>query len=84
MKRDVAANNTAFKISDIKRLASDATDRISQETISKTIKHAEKIEQEYWKKDGLRIINPPVEPVRIQIDDSSSESSDSDSDIEYE
>ena len=73
MKRDVAANNTTFKIADIKRLASDATDRISQETISKTIKHAEKIEQEYWKKDGL-----------IQIDDSSSESSDSDSDIEYE
>ena len=83
MKRDVAANNTTFKIADIKRLASDATDRISQETISKTIKHAEKIEQEYWKKDGLSI-NPPVEPVRIQIDDSSSESSDSDSDIEYE
>ena len=83
MKRDIAANNTTFKIADIKRLASDATDRISQETISKTIKHAEKIEQEYWKKDGLSI-NPPVEPVRIQIDDSSSESSDSNSDIEFE
>ena len=44
MKRDVADNNTTFKIANIKRLASDATDRISQETISKTIKHAEKIQ----------------------------------------
>ena len=82
IKRDIAANNTTFKIADIMNLAADATGRISQENISNTIKHAEKIEQKYWQEDGLSI-SPPVEPVQIPID-SSSESSDSDSETDSE
>ena len=82
IKRDIAANNTTFKIADIINLAADATGRISQENISNAIKHAEKIEQKYWQEDGLSI-SPPVEPVQIPID-SSSESSDSDSETDSE
>ena len=84
IKNDIGQRNSSFKLTEMRKLADQAMNRISLQTIQSTFKHIEGIESTYWKKDGLSI-SPTVNPCIISLQDSSSDSeiyhsSDSDQD----
>lgn len=51
---------------------------------NKCVDHAKKIEDHYWEKDALQEDLPTIEPIIINLNDSTSESSDSDDYFEYD
>ena len=55
IKNDVARNNSTFKLDTMKTLVHQAVNKIPLENIRNTFQHARKIEDEYWKNDGLSI-----------------------------
>ena len=74
IKNDVARNNVTFKLDAMKQLTENAVKKVSLETIQNTFEHIEKLEQQYWERDGLQFA-PIVEKTVINMQDSSSSSS---------
>ena len=72
IKNDVASNNTEFKLDAMRKLTDDAISKVSLETIQKSFRHAEKIENEYWLKDGLHAA-PVIDPIIINTQQDSSD-----------
>ena len=60
IKRLVALRNTTFKLKDIEILTREAISSIDKEFWNKCENHVHKIEEDYWKKEGLHIIQPPA------------------------
>jgi transposase len=58
VKGQVAATNTTFKMSDVKRLTIDALSRIDIAYWIKCEEHVLREEEEYWRRDGLQCIQP--------------------------
>ena len=56
----MAANNKTFKIADTKRLTIEAIKDVNKEYFERCEQHSIKIEQNYWKKDGLIHIQPSM------------------------
>lgn len=69
----------------INALCREALRTVTPELWKQCIKHAKKIEDHYWEKDGLSENIPHFEPVIINMNDSSSDSSEhsDSSDEEY-
>ena len=59
-------------------LCKEALRSVTPELWKKCIEHTKKIEKHYWEKDGLTEDVPVVEPLVINLNDSSSDSSGSD------
>ena len=87
MKDGVARDNTTFKVSSVKELVKSGMSRIDQQRWSNACKHVEeKIEETYWKNDGI-YANSQCSRIIINIDSDSEgteagESSESDDDTE--
>ena len=79
IKNDVARKNTTFKLDDMKELTKQAISDVPLETIKKTFNKCIKLEDDYWKQDGLNVA-PIIEPQIIPLDQSSSSESESDGD----
>ena len=58
IKGQVAANNTTFKLSDVKILTHAALSTIDKTYWDKCEDHVLKEEDDYWRKDGLNFIQP--------------------------
>ena len=56
----MALRNTTFKLKDIEILTREAISSIDKEFWNKCENHVHKIEEDYWKKEGLHIIQPPA------------------------
>ena len=69
VKGQVAANNKTFKIADTKRLTIEAIKDVNKEYFERCEQHSIKIEQNYWKKDGLIHIQPSM-TINLEENDS--------------
>jgi transposase len=58
VKGQVAAQNTTFKMNDVKVLTRDALSKIDIEYWEKCVEHVLREEEEYWQRDGLQFIQP--------------------------
>ena len=72
VKNDVAFNNTEFKLEPMRQLTEEAIARVPLTVIQITFKHVEKVENEYFEKDGLHIA-PVFQPMIIDTQDSADE-----------
>lgn len=72
IKNDVARNNTEFKLDAMKKITDKAISNVSLHTIQNTFEHIVKEEERYWKSDAL-YISPEVQPMVINIDETSSD-----------
>ena len=73
MKNDVARRNNTFKLADMNKLASDALEKISGDTVKNCFRHVKEVEDKYWKDDALDI-SPEVEEVVIDPEETDSAS----------
>ena len=60
VKGQVAANNKSFKMAETQQLTIDAIRSIGKDYFQKCEQHTMKIEKNYWHKDGLNHIQPPL------------------------
>lgn len=60
VKGQVAANNKTFKMAETKQLTIDAIKEIGKDFFQKCEQHTQKIERQYWEKDGLTQVQAPV------------------------
>ena len=75
VKGYVAKNNRKFTLKEIETLVPEGIRRVTPALWKKFVGHTEKIEDEYWKRDGL--IEDVVEEIMIKVgDDGDDESSD--------
>lgn len=79
MKGEVASKNTTFKIADVERLMHEAIDAVTQSNWERCVRHAEKLQEEDYAKEGFR--DHIMEPIIMTIvSDDSSCSSDEEND----
>jgi transposase len=60
IKGQVAAQNTTFKMYDVKVLTHNALMKIDIEFRKRCLDHVLREEEEYWQPDGLQFIQPPT------------------------
>lgn len=60
VKSDVAKNNTTFKLSDLKELANTALSQIDQTFWQKVDEHVQKVENQYWERDGVGFLQREI------------------------
>ena len=65
VKHFIADRNTTFKIKDVKELVPLAFSNVSTDDWAKAVEHTEKIENYYWKTEGLR---EEIDQVIIHLD----------------
>jgi transposase len=68
VKREVADRNKTFKLADVERLMSDAIDRVTVEDWQKCVRHAERLQHDYFVKECSR--DSIIEPIVINLRDS--------------
>lgn len=79
VKGEVASKNNTFKIDDVERLMHEAIDAVTQSNWERCVRHAEKLQEEDYAKEGFR--DHIMEPIIMTIDsDDSSCSSDEEND----
>ncbi|KAE9522747.1 hypothetical protein AGLY_016856 [Aphis glycines] len=80
-KRQVASKNTTFKIADVEKLMHEAIDSVKKENWENCVRHAEKIQDEDYKKEKHRevILEPII--LTIRPGDTSSDEDDEEDDI---
>lgn len=81
VKNYVARHNTTWKMKDVAALCEQAVQSVTVQNWKDAIAHCEKLEEEYWKRDG--IIEETVGELIISLGESDSDSN-SDSDSENE
>ena len=72
VKGTVADENTTFKIGDVRNLTISALQRIDQTYWEKCVDKVIKEEEIYWKKDGLRFLQPTTVVNLMESSDSNS------------
>lgn len=83
IKQWVAGNNTTFQLDDVKRLLEERVSAIGVKEWEKVCDHTEKIEREYFQKEG--IVEDALDEFVIRVsEDSDDASSESDTDAESE
>jgi hypothetical protein len=82
VNRKVADRNKTFKLADVERLMSDVTDRVTAEDWQKCVRHAERLQENYFVKECSRdsIIEPTVINTRAS-DTDNEEEPESDQDV---
>jgi hypothetical protein len=65
VKREVADRNKTFKLADVERLMSDATDRVTVEDRQKCVRHAERLQEDDFVKECSR--DCIIEPIVINL-----------------
>ena len=79
VKGYVAKHNKGFTLKEVEKLVPEGINMVTPALWEKFCRHTEKVEDEYWHKDGL--IEDIVEEILINVeDDDSSDTSGSDSD----
>ena len=73
MKNDIARRNNTFKLADMNKLACDALEKISGDTVKNCFRHVKQVEDKYWRDDALDI-SPEVEEVVIDLEETDSAS----------
>jgi hypothetical protein len=68
VKREVADRNETFKLADVEWLLSDAIDRVTVEDWQKYVRHAERLQENYFVKECSR--DSIIEPIVINLRDS--------------
>lgn len=80
VKGYVAANNTTFTLAGVEKLLPESINLVTQDKWLRACAHVEKIEEEFWKRDGL--IDASLDELIISLgSDSSNESDASDSNM---
>ena len=75
VKGYVAKNNKKFTLKEIESLVPEGIKKVTPPLWKKFVEHTEKVEDEYWERDGL--VEDVVEEIMINVgDDSDDESSD--------
>lgn len=76
VKNHVAANNTTFKLADVKRLLEEGVEKVTEEDWKKCTEHVKKEEAKLWELDNLIEGMEESGPLIINVgnDDSSSDS----------
>ena len=80
-KNKVAKENKVFKLDETKQLVTQALDSMQPSTFKACFKHTEKVENDYWTRDGLSsapVIDSFVVNVTCQSDSSTETASESD------
>lgn len=75
VKNHVAANNTTFKLADVKRLLEEGVEKVTEEDWKKCIEHVKKEEAKLWELDNLIEEMEESGPLIINVgnDDTSSD-----------
>ena len=60
VKKQVADENTTFNIKDVEVLTKKALDEVTPESWKKCVEHVEKVENDYWKNDGIGYVQAPI------------------------
>jgi hypothetical protein len=81
VKREVSDRNKTFKLADVERLMSDAIDRVTVQDWQKCVRHAERLQDDYFVKESSR--DSIIKLIVINLRDSSS-NSDTGSDTDNE
>lgn len=73
VKSYVARKNTTFKLADVEKLCRESLSLVTAENWKKACEHTQKLEDEYWAKDGL--IETEVEKLMINANTGESDTS---------
>lgn len=74
VKREVASKNSTFKIADVERLAHEALDNVTQQDWAKCVRHAVNLQEADYDKECSR--DTAIEPIIVNLAESSDDSSD--------
>ncbi|XP_072023475.1 uncharacterized protein [Amphiura filiformis] len=84
-KGDVAANNSTFKLQDVKGLFEEALEKVTPTNWKNYENHVKKIEQEMWEKEDLvDHIHETFQPIVISPYEDETDSEDDDDDEDFD
>lgn len=70
MKGEIAEKNNTFKISDVRRLLDEALDKATIDDWKKCVRHAEKLQEEDYRKECIRDVTTQNVIINLESDSS--------------